>query len=219
MVKLENVVKLYGTEKHPIPAVDNVSLLVEPGEFLIVTGPSGSGKTTLLNLIGGMTHPDQGTVLINGKDIFQMKDAELSDFRASKIGFVFQFQSMITTLNVIDNILLPSVFSGQNVDVRKVKSCLERVGLENRWHAFSHELSLGQQRRVGIVRSIIYEPRLLLCDEPTGDLDPETEMVIMEMLQEANQSGTTVIMTTHNHYLKSYATKLFSVNNGNLIKN
>ncbi len=130
MVKLEKVIKYYGTVKHPIHAVDNVSLLVEAGEFLIVTGPSGSGKTALLNLIGGMTRPDRGKVLIDGNDIFQMKDAELSDFRANRIGFIFQFHSMITTLNVIDNILLPSVFSGKEINMRTVESCLKKVGLQ-----------------------------------------------------------------------------------------
>ncbi len=211
MVSLKNVNKYYGSARNPIRAVDDVSLQVGKGEFVVITGPSGSGKTTLLNLIGGMTKPDSGDVIIGGNHLLKMTDAELSRFRAATIGFAFQFQSMFPTLNALDNVSLPGLFSGRRYNESYAMSLLEVVGLAERAGAFAHELSAGQQRRVCIARALVNLPPLLLCDEPTGDLDKETESIIMDMISKANREGATVILTTHNTNLRSYATRCLSI--------
>ncbi len=216
MIKLEQVGKSYGQGEAMIDAVREASLEVGADEFVVATGPSGSGKTTLLNLIGGMTRPDHGQVAVAGKDLAAMSDAELSRFRAKTIGFVFQFQSMLPTLNAIDNVRLPLTFAGTKDDGGRAESLLTEVGLGERMEAYSHELSAGQQRRVGIARAMINQPSLLLCDEPTGDLDPESEAVIMAMLAQAHQNGAAVLMTTHNHALRSFATRTLMVAGGQI---
>lgn len=217
MILLEKVSKHYSIGRDVIRAADDVSLEVGDSEFVVITGPSGSGKTTLLNLIGGMTRPQSGRVIVAGRDIFSMPDAELSRFRARTMGFAFQFQSMLPTLTAIDNLRIPSLFTGGRDDEEKAAlSLLENVGLSDRAQAFSHELSAGQQRRVCIARALINNPSILLCDEPTGDLDPETETVIMDMIKGANRSGATVIMTTHNRALRSYATRSLRIKAGRI---
>jgi len=207
MVSLLGVGKRYGAGGRAIVAVGEVTLSVERGEFVVITGPSGSGKTTLLNLIGGMTRPDAGSVRVGGEDVLSMSDARLSRFRAGTIGFVFQLQSMLPTLSVFDNARLPQAFAGGGRDDGRVRELLAEVGLAERAGAFSDELSAGQQRRVAIARALVNRPALLLCDEPTGDLDPDTEAAIMKAMGRANQVGATVIMTTHNHALRSHATR------------
>ncbi len=216
MIRLNNVKKYYGSVKHTIRAADNVSILVNKNEFAVITGPSGSGKSTLLNLIGGMTLPDQGEILINGQDILAMNDLQLSKFRANTIGFIFQFQSMIPTLNALENVQLPLLFTKKMHNRDSAVSLLQNVGLGDRIHSYAHELSAGQQRRVSIARALINQPDLLLLDEPTGDLDPETETLIMEMIKKANSKGTTVLLTTHNPALRNYADRKFVLTNGSI---
>ena len=218
MIKLEGVKKSYGTTNNIINAVDNVTIDITDSEFVMITGHSGSGKTTLLNIIGGMTRPDQGKVEVAGRDILTMPDSELSRFRANTIGFVFQFQSMLPTLNALDNVRLPLTFAGSKSDDGRAESLLEAVGLGDRMEAYARELSAGQQRRVGIARAMINQPSLLLCDEPTGDLDPDAEAVIMDMIAEAHKNGAAVLMTTHNHALRSYATRTLSIVSGEIKK-
>jgi len=214
MIRLEHVSKHYGPANNRICAVHDVSLQTAPGDFVIITGASGSGKTTLLNLIGGMTRQAEGNIFVDGHDLAAMNDAVMSSFRACTIGFIFQFQSMLSTLNVLDNVLLPAVFADRQPDQQSALELLDQVGLTGRLKAYAHELSIGQQRRVSIVRALMSKPALLLCDEPTGDLDPESEAVIMGLLNLAHRSGTTVIMVTHNHGLCRYAARIFSCQNG-----
>jgi putative ABC transport system ATP-binding protein len=216
MVILEDVSKHYGSGPSLISAIDHVSLLVEKGEFLILIGHSGSGKTTLLNLIAGMTYPDSGKIDVAGKDILTMKDADVSRFRSETIGFIFQFQSMVSSLAAIENVMLPSLFSTRKNSRDDAISMLEKVGLEGREKAYSHELSIGQQRRVAVARALIHKPDLLLCDEPTGDLDPETEQTIMGLITQANKDGATVIMATHNHDLRPLANRVMNLNRGKI---
>lgn len=216
MISLTEVSKHYGTGANEIRAIDDISLQVPQGEFLILIGHSGSGKTTLLNLMAGMTRPDRGCIEIAGRDILSMSDAELAHFRAAVIGFVFQFQSMISTLTALNNVRLPALFCRHQSERAEAVAMLARVGLAGREHAFAHELSLGQQRRVGIARALFSSPSLLLCDEPTGDLDPETEQIIMELIGQANQNGTTVIMATHNHDLCTYAHRVLCMDHGRI---
>jgi len=216
MIILNGVSKLYGSGGGEIRAVDDVSLEVKEGEVLVLIGHSGSGKTTLLNLIAGMTRPDTGRIEIAGRDILGMSDAETAHMRASVIGFVFQFQSMISTLNALDNVRLPSLFRRHRSEKKEAFEMLDRVGLAGREHAYAHELSLGQQRRVGIARALFSRPSLLLCDEPTGDLDPETELAIMGLISGANRDGATIVMATHNHDLCSYANRILCMDHGRI---
>jgi putative ABC transport system ATP-binding protein len=216
MVILEDVSKHYGSGPSLISAIDHVSLSVEKGEFLILIGHSGSGKTTLLNLIAGMTHPDSGKIEVAGKNILTMKDADVSRFRSETVGFIFQFQSMVTSLAALENVMLPSLFSTRKNNRDDAAAILEKVGLQGREKAYSHELSIGQQRRVAVARALIHKPDLLLCDEPTGDLDPETEQTIMELIKQANKDGATVIMATHNHDLRPLANRVMNLKNGKI---
>ncbi len=220
MILLDGVSKVYGAGEGSIPAVENADLRIEPGAFAVITGPSGSGKTTLLNLIGGMTRPDKGSITVAGKDLLAMPDSALSRFRARTIGFAFQFQSMLPTLNALENVLLPLRFSRDDRTSEKAladaMALLVEVGLKGREKAFSSELSEGQKRRVCIARALVTGPRLLLCDEPTGDLDKATESVIMAMIKRANEEGATVLLTTHNPALKEYGTRLIGMEKGRL---
>ncbi len=216
MLRVENVSKYYGTKKNLIQALDNVSFEMGKGDFIAITGASGSGKTTLLNLIGGMTRPDKGSVSVAGKNLTHMSDREISRFRAHTIGFIFQFQSMIPTLTVLENVKLPLLFRDKQDTHHAAETLIERVGLRDRLGAHAQELSVGQQRRVSIARALVNEPALLLCDEPTGDLDPKTESVIMEIIAAANQAGTTVLMATHNHALRAQATGSVIIENGRI---
>jgi ABC-type lipoprotein export system ATPase subunit len=145
-----------------------------------------------------------------------MNDAEMSSFRARTIGFVFQFQSMLSTLTVLENVLLPSLFAGTQADPAAALDLLDMVGMKKRAAAYAHQLSIGQQRRVSIVRALMNKPVLLLCDEPTGDLDPDSESVIMNLLTTAHRQGATIVMVTHNHGLCSHATKVYSCHMGSL---
>jgi len=218
IVRLEEVSKHYGKGDSLIRAVDQVSLHLQEGGFVILMGPSGSGKTTLLNLIGGMTRPDNGRIEVAGADMLSMPDRELSLLRARKMGFAFQFQGMLPTLTALENLMLPMHFSGMGINPRRARRLLEEVGLGGRMGAYAQELSAGQQRRVCMARALVNEPALLLCDEPTGDLDPENEDVIMAMIKEANRGGASVIMTTHNSSLRSHAKRSMWIKDGRIVK-
>lgn len=207
MIQLTGVNKSYGAGESLIRALTDVSLTISAGEFVVITGPSGSGKTTLLNLIGGMTWPDEGALEVMGHNLRTLSDAALSRFRAEKIGFMFQFQSMLPALSALDNLRLPFFFAGRPDDPELARSLLAEVGLAGREHAFSPELSAGQQRRVCLGRALILQPPLLLADEPTGDLDPETEDLIMNLIAKAHQKGATVLLTTHNHQLRRWGSR------------
>jgi putative ABC transport system ATP-binding protein len=216
MIELQGVSKIYGAGDHLIPAVSDADLAVAKGGFAVLTGPSGSGKTTLLNLIGGMTRPDRGSIRVDGRDLLALPDRDLSRLRARTIGFVFQHQSLLPTLSALDNVRLPLVFARQKDPDDRARKLLDRVGLGARAQAFARQLSMGQQRRVGIARALINQPRLLICDEPTGDLDPDTEALIMTMIADAHREGATVILATHNHALRSHGTQLLRIEAGEL---
>lgn len=216
MVSLENVTKTYRLAKQRFNAIENISLQVDASEFLMITGPSGAGKTTLLNLMGGMTRCDSGNIVIKGNNICLMNNTKLARFRSQSIGFIFQFQSMISTLNVIENIMLPFGFSKIKPDKTIIKNVIHTLGLGGREQAYEHQLSIGQQRRVAVAREMVREPELLLCDEPTGDLDPDSERLVMKLIAERHKKGTAIIMVTHNHALKEYATKRLTLSNGSI---
>ena len=190
--------KTYGTGEACVHALDGVSLNVEKGEFVAIVGTSGSGKSTLLHMLGGLDRPSSGKVFVDGKDIFSLKNEELTIFRRRKIGFVFQAYNLVPVLNVYENIVLPIELDGGKVDKNFVKEITETLGLDQRLDALPNQLSGGQQQRVAIARALVNKPAILLCDEPTGNLDPANSNEIMKILDQVNKQGTTVLVVTHN---------------------
>jgi len=219
MIKVENLTKTYKTGTDIIRAVDSVSLIIEDGEFISIMGHSGSGKTTLLSLIGGLTKPDSGTVEIGGTAISSIKDDSLSELRNSEIGFIYQFPSLMSTLNVMENILLPTVFSKESEENKHeyVKKLMDMFSILDKEKAFPSQLSGGQQRRVAIARAFINRPKLILADEPTGDLDEGTEAEVMKLFQQVNkEQGATLIIVTHSSDIAELAGKQYRMTNGQL---
>jgi len=218
MIELQRLCRSYQIGDQVIEAVDDVSLSVGSGEFAAIIGHSGSGKSTLLSMIGGLARPTSGKVLIDGEDIWARDDAFRSDFRNARIGFIFQFASLIPTLNAIENVALPRTFGGRRhkaADEEEAIMLLEKVGLGERLFSYPNELSGGQQRRVGIARALINRPVLLLADEPTGDLDEETEAEVMELLLSSyREFKAAFLMVTHNRAIAEGASKRVRLKNG-----
>lgn len=219
-IAVQNVTKAYAVGRQSIHAVNNASLSIEKGDFISIVGHSGSGKTTLLSLIGGITNPSSGTILFENKDIASFSSDQLSEYRNERIGFMFQFASLLPMLTVKENLLLPTVFcekkekSGQ-LDAKAVE-LLGRVGLSDKINAYPSQLSGGQQRRVAIARAFMNKPAVVLADEPTGDLDEDTESEMMTFFQAMNREGITFIMVTHNSDLAGQARRLISMQHGNV---
>ncbi len=202
IIACRNLIKKYLTAGKTTIAVDHVSLDVKKGEFVVILGHSGSGKTTLLSLIGGLTTPDSGEVLIDGVENWHQNDVALTRMRNKKIGFIFQFASLIPTLTVLENVLLPLSFTKTPRGGRQnALTILEQIGLANKINDFPAQLSGGQQRRVAIARAFINKPDIILADEPTGDLDEHTEMDILNLFKSCNKQGTTFMVVTHNSAL------------------
>ena len=202
VIKLEGVEKIYRTKEIETVALENVNLTVEEGEFVSVMGPSGCGKSTLLNLIGLLDNPTKGTVDLLGSSTAGMKDSGMSEFRNLNIGFVFQSFHLIPSLNVADNVALPLIYragvSAAECD-RRVREVLERLGMSNRMKHFPSQISGGQCQRVAIARAIVGDPRIILADEPTGNLDSRMGAEVMALLHELNRAdGRTIVMVTHN---------------------
>ncbi|MFA5802467.1 MAG: ABC transporter ATP-binding protein [Thermoleophilia bacterium] len=217
MIELKNITKAYMSGGVKINAVDNVSLKVADGEFIAVVGHSGSGKTTMVSLMGGLTKPTTGNVMVGGTDIWTLDNKQLALLRSEKIGFCFQFSSLIPTLTCLDNVRLPASFAGgQRGGVEHALSLLETVGVPDKANAYPSELSGGQQRRVAIARALINEPGIILADEPTGDLDEYTEADIMELFEQVNARGVTIVMVTHSRNLAARAVRTLVMENGTL---
>jgi putative ABC transport system ATP-binding protein len=200
MIKLENVEKVYRTDRVETLALQNINLDVAPGEFVSIMGPSGCGKSTLLNLIGLLDAPSGGSLNLDGKNVDQWGDSRLANFRNEKLGFVFQSFHLVPDLKVIDNVEIPLLYRKTNGTPRRklAQAALDRVGLGSRVHHFPTQLSGGQQQRVAIARAIVGRPRILLADEPTGNLDSGMGEEIMEILHDLNRNdGTTIVMVTH----------------------
>lgn len=215
MIELTNATKTYESGGGLVKAVDDVTLTVRDGEFVAVVGHSGSGKTTLVSLMGGLTKPTSGNIFIGGTDIWTLDNFNLSRLRSEKIGFCFQFSSLIPTLNSIDNVRLPASFAGgERGGLERAMSLLETVDVADKAKAYPAELSGGQQRRVAIARSLVNEPRIMLADEPTGDLDEQTEADIMKLFQGLNQQGVTIVMVTHSHNLAARAGRILTMTTG-----
>jgi ABC-type lipoprotein export system ATPase subunit len=221
MLTCGNVGKTYATERGPVLAVRGIDLDVRRGEFAAVVGRSGSGKSSLMAMIGGLSRPSAGTVRVDDVDIWSLADDDLTDFRSRRIGFVFQFASLLPTLRVIDNVVLPALLgrrSDAGAGYRRAADMLARLGLAEHIDAYPSELSSGQQRRAAIARALINGPSLLLADEPTSDLDEETEAEIMAEFRTLNRDARmTFIMVTHNLRLAEQADRVFHIADGALV--
>ncbi len=212
IVVAKDVRKVYKSGTSEVRAVDNLSFEVNEGEFVVILGPSGAGKTTLLNLMGGMDGLTSGELIVDGENLAGLSKRELTKYRRTKVGFVFQFYNLMPNLTAIENIELAVELCP---DALQPKDVLERVGLGSRMHNFPAQLSGGEQQRVSIARAVAKNPRLLLCDEPTGALDYETGKKILQLLQDmCREENKTVIIVTHNAALKDMADKVVYVKNG-----
>ncbi len=226
LIDINNVWKIYDVGGEKIEALKSVSLKIERGSFISIVGHSGSGKTTLLSILGGLTKPSRGSVHIDGTDIWNLNDRELSSMRNRKIGFIFQFSSLIPTLRAIDNVALPVIYAngGGKANRKQIyeyaAELLSTLGLSNKLKSFPSELSGGQQRRVSIARAFINRPSIIVADEPTGDLDTQSEGEVMEFFSRINeQDQTTFLLVTHNLALARMTDKVHSMKEGMLIQN
>lgn len=216
MLDMKNIKKIFRTDLVETHALRDFSLQVEEGEFVAVTGPSGSGKTTFLNITGMLETFNSGTYLLDGQDVSQLDDKNRSKLRNEKIGFIFQSFNLIPDLNLFDNVDVPLRYRGFNAKERKrrIEESLERVGLSARLKHLPAQLSGGQQQRVAIARALAGEPRFLLADEPTGNLDSLMARQVMQLLEEINQQGTTIIMVTHDAELARRAQRNIHIVDG-----
>ena len=211
-VKLENITKIYHMGEVEIRAVDGIDFSIQKGEFVVIVGPSGAGKTTVLNILGGMDTASGGRITVDGQDITKYSERQLTGYRRDDIGFVFQFYNLIPNLTALENVEMALQICRNPLDARAV---LKEVGLEERMDNFPAQLSGGEQQRVSIARALAKNPKLLLCDEPTGALDYNTGKAILKRLQEmCREKGMTVIVITHNSALAPMADRLIKIKNG-----
>ena len=215
LIELKNVSRVYKSGDHELYALDNVDLSIEDGKFVVVLGPSGAGKSTLLNLLGGLDSPTGGKVVVDGKDISSLSNDELAEYRAEKVGFVFQFYNLVPTLTVHENVKLVDEIAKNSLSATKM---LEEVGLSDHLKNFPAELSGGEQQRVSIARALAKNPKILLCDEPTGALDSETGVMVLKLLlRMAREYGKTIIIVTHNQNIAKMADIVVRVKNGKIV--
>ncbi|CAM2070015.1 ABC transporter ATP-binding protein [Sulfidibacter corallicola] len=220
MIVLKNIEKIYRTETVETIALHGIDLEIEEGEFVSIMGPSGCGKSTLLNIMGLLDEPSAGYVHIEGTRIDSYSDRSLATLRNHQIGFVFQSFHLIPDLNILDNVMLPLIYRKTSTKERRerARTALERVGLQSRLHHFPHQLSGGQQQRVAIARAIVGSPRILLTDEPTGNLDSQMGGEIMKILQSLkSDSGTTVVMVTHDEEKAEQTDRVVRIFDGRLV--
>jgi len=216
VVQAEDLTKVYRRGEEVVRAVDGLSFRIDEGEFVAVVGPSGAGKTTLLQLVGGMDTPTSGRLLLAGHEMSHLSDAALTRLRRDHIGFVFQHFGLLPTLSVAENVALPALFSRREARAR-VDALLERVGLSHRRHHRPGQLSGGEMQRVAIARALINSPRLLLADEPTGNLDTQTSERILALLQDLQRDGLTVVVVTHNEALAQAAGRRIVLRDGKMV--
>lgn len=218
ILEVKNLVKTYGKGENEVHAVDNVSFSVNEGEFVAIVGASGSGKSTLLHLIGGVDEPTSGKVIIDDEDIYSYSKDKLAIFRRQKVGIVYQFYNLIPVLNVRENITLPVDLDGKNPDQDKLSELLKTLGLEDRADYLPNQLSGGQQQRVSIGRALFNDPKIILADEPTGNLDHKASEEIVRLLREANQKyQQTIIMVTHDEKIAAQAGRVITFADGKIV--
>ncbi|WP_292604386.1 ABC transporter ATP-binding protein [Methanobrevibacter sp. UBA212] len=214
IIEFKNVDKIYKTGDHVLKAMDNVNFTIDEGEFVVILGPSGAGKSTLLNLLGGLDTVTSGQIIVNNHHVEEFNDDELTGYRAENVGFIFQFYNLIPNLTALENVELMRDIVDVDINGLEV---LDSVGLKNHANQFPAQLSGGEQQRVSIARAVAKQPTMLLCDEPTGALDSNTGVLILNLLQHmSNDKGTTVIIVTHNAILAEAADKVIRIKNGQI---
>ena len=220
MIQLQNIKKIFRTEAVETWALREVNLEVKEGEFVAIRGPSGCGKSTLLNILGLLDNPSEGKYLLDGKEVSTLKESERTDIRKGVIGFVFQSFNLIDELNVYENIELPLLYMGVPAKERKrrVEAAMDRMAISHRRKHFPNQLSGGQQQRVAIARAVLANPKIILADEPTGNLDSKNGKEVMNLLSELHQEGTTVIMVTHSQHDASYADRIVRLYDGEIVE-
>lgn len=217
ILKTEELKKYYGNGDTLVKALDGVNFTVQDGEFVAIVGTSGSGKSTLLHMMGGLDRPTSGKVEVAGKDIFTMKDDELTIFRRRKIGFVFQSYNLVPVLNVYENIVLPIELDGNKVDRGHIDSIIETLGLTDKVNSLPGQLSGGQQQRVAIARALASKPAIILADEPTGNLDSRTSLDVLGLLKITSKKfSQTIVMITHNEEIAQMADRIIRIEDGKI---
>ncbi len=218
ILETRDLKKYYGAGDTQVKALDGVDLSVEPGEFVAIVGTSGSGKSTLLHMLGGLDRPTSGTVTVDGKDIFSLKDEALTIFRRRKIGFVFQSYNLVPVLSVWENIVLPVELDGRKVDKAFVEEVVATLGLEKKLANLPNQLSGGQQQRVAIARALAAKPAILLADEPTGNLDSKTSQDVLGLMKVTGQIfAQTMVMITHNEEIAQTADRIVRIEDGRIV--
>lgn len=219
ILRVENLCKTYGKGETEVKALNNVSFSIQKGEFVTIIGASGSGKSTLLHILGGVDRPTSGKVFIDGTDIYSLNNDQLAIFRRRQIGLIYQFYNLIPILNVEENISLPVLLDGKNVDDKRLKEIIDTLGLKERIKHLPNQLSGGQQQRVSIGRSLINTPAIILADEPTGNLDSKNSKEILDLLKFSNKKyNQTIIMITHDQDLALEADRILTIDDGKIIK-
>jgi putative ABC transport system ATP-binding protein len=221
IIEIKNIMKSYKLGGETVHALNNISFEINKGEFLAIIGPSGSGKSTLMNMIGCLDRPDSGQYLLDGKDIGKMNDNQLATIRNQKIGFIFQNFNLLTKLTAVENVELPLLYAGLSAKIRRelALESLKKVGLADRAGHLPTQLSGGQQQRVAIARALAGNPSILLADEPTGALDSKTSKEILEIINQLNELGNTIILITHDLSIAKQAKRMVSIQDGQLQEN
>ena len=219
ILETRNLCKYYGKDENEVRAVDHTKITVEKGEFVAIVGKSGSGKSTLLHLLGGLDYPTSGQVIIGGKDIFSLKEDELSAFRRRKIGFIFQAFNLVTSINVWENIVLPIGLDGRKADEAYVEDIIGTLGLTEKIRNMPNTLSGGQQQRVAIARALAAKPDIILADEPTGNLDSATSGEVLNLLKNSvKKYGQTLVMITHDEEIAQTADRILLIEDGKVVR-
>ena len=219
ILETRNLRKIYGSGDTEVRALDGVNLSVDSGEFVAIVGTSGSGKSTLLHMLGGLDRPTSGSVIVDGKDIFSLKDEALTIFRRRKIGFVFQSYNLVSVLNARENIVLPIQLDGRQVDEDFLDKIVNTLGLEKKLGSLPSQLSGGQQQRVAIARALAAAPAIILADEPTGNLDSRTSQDVLSLLKVTSQKfAQTIVMITHNEEIAQTADRIIRIEDGRIVR-
>ena len=218
LLETKDLCKYYGSGENLVKAIDHTTMTIQRGEFTAIVGRSGSGKSTLLHMLGALDRPDKGSVWIEGKNVFDLKDEELAVFRRRKIGFIFQNYNLIPSLNVWENIVLPMGLDKKKVDRKFVRDLTKRIGIADKLKSLPNTLSGGQQQRVAIARALASKPAIILADEPTGNLDSKTELEVISLLKACvNGCGQTLIMITHDETIAQMADRILVIEDGKVV--